>query len=219
MKEIAIGESHRAKHFAFFNALDYPHFNICGMLEAGALLDYCPANGISVFRAVLYLACKAANAIPAFRQRIRGNKVVEHEWVHPSYTSMTEQGVFSFTDVQFAPDPQQFFTNCMAGEAAVKQEASLEDDAHRDDYLFISSIPWIHFTSFQHPVHISGLDSVPRLTWGKYAKNGNRWDLPFSVQVHHALADGWHVGEYFRLLQEYFLQAESYLGSNTSEMK
>ncbi|MGD9556758.1 MAG: CatA-like O-acetyltransferase [Mangrovibacterium sp.] len=27
--------------------------------------------------------------------------------------------------------------------------------------------------------------------------------LPFSVQVHHALVDGFHVGEYFQKLQEY----------------
>lgn len=204
MKVIPISDGPRAKHFAFFNALDYPHFNVCAMVNVGLLVPYCKAEGLSFFRTVLYLASKVANEIPEFRQRIRGELVVEHESVHPSYTSMTEQGVFSFTDVQFVPDRQQFFANCQAQEAKVKQEASLEDDAERDDYLFVSSLPWIHFTSFQHPVHFSDVDSVPRLTWGKYEKNGKRLDLPFSVQVHHALADGWHVGEFFRLLQEAF---------------
>ena len=132
--------------------------------------------------------------------------IVEHERVHPSYTSMTNDGVFSFTDVAFDPVVQSFFDNCIEGEQKVKGEASLEDEAHRDDYLFVSCIPWIHFTSFQHPVDKTGLDSVPRITWGKYLKNDDRIDLPFSVQVHHALADGWHVGEYFRILQEYLDQ-------------
>lgn len=213
MKEIDVQSFTRAKHFAFFNGMDYPHFNVCAMTDVATLLPFCKSEGISLFRAVLYCACKAANAIPELRQRIRGEKVVEHDAVHPSYTSMTEQGVFSFTDVQYHPDSAMFFQNCDQQEAKVKSEASLEDDEHRDDYLFISCIPWIHFTSFQHPIHISGLDSVPRLSWGKYERKGKRVELPFSVQVHHAVADGWHVGEYFRLLQVFFDAPETSLGS------
>lgn len=198
----------RAKHFAFFNGLDYPHFNVCAMVDIARLLPWAKENEHSIFRSILYFASRAANDIPEFRQRIRGEQIVEHGAAHPSYTSMTDAGVFSFTDVQYVPDLRSFFNNCERQEAAVKSEASLEDEAHRDDYLFVSSLPWIHFTSFVHPVHISGLDSVPRLTWGKYQKEGERVALPFSVQIHHALADGWHVGEYFRLLQAYFDQPE-----------
>lgn len=194
----------RAKHFAFFNRLDYPHFNITAMVDIARLLPWVKENDYSIFRVILYFACRAANDIPEFRQRIRDGKIVQYESVHPSYTSMTDEGVFSFTDVQYVAEMDDFFANCAAQEAIVKAEASLKDDTHRDDYLFVSSLPWIHFTSFVHPVHISGLDSVPRFTWGKYQKEGERIALPFSVQVHHALADGAHVGEYFRLLQAYF---------------
>ena len=203
MKKIEIKGWKREKHFSFFNQLDYPHFNITAMLEVSRLMTYCKEEGVSFFKAVLYCSSKAANAVPEFRQRIRGKEVVEHEWVHPSYTSMTQAEVFSFTDVLFHPDPKIFSQRCAEQEAAVKQEATLEDDPHRDDYLFVSTIPWVHFTSFVHPVHISGVDSVPRLTWGKFKKQGTDILMPFSAQAHHALVDGMHTGQFFERMEAY----------------
>ncbi|RMG23388.1 MAG: chloramphenicol acetyltransferase [Bacteroidetes bacterium] len=193
----------RLRHFEFFNALDYPHFNLCANVNIAALYAFAKAQNHSLFKCILYLCSRIANEIPEFRLRIRGEEVVEHPSVHPSYTSMTEQQVFSFTDTRYDPDPQQFFANCEQAEAAVKQQASLEDDPERDDYLFITSIPWVHFTSFVHPVHIRQVDSVPRISWGKYQWYGQQLMLPLSVQAHHALVDGLHTGQYFQLMEKY----------------
>ncbi|MEO1449114.1 MAG: CatA-like O-acetyltransferase, partial [Bacteroidota bacterium] len=108
----------------------------------------------------------------------------------------------------YDPDPKAFFTNCDVAEEAVKQEASLEDNPERDDYLFVTSIPWIHFTSFQHPINVTDPDSVPRISWGKFVKEGERVWLPLSMQAHHALVDGWHMGQFFQEVEKLFLQPE-----------
>ena len=47
------------------------------------------------------------------------------------------------------------------------------------------------------------VDSIPRIAWGKFFSKGDRIKMPLSVQIHHALADGIHVGRYFNLVQEY----------------
>jgi len=36
--------------------------------------------------------------------------------------------------------------------------------------------------------------------------------LPISVEVHHALMDGLHVGRYLTRLEEMLMQPENYLG-------
>ncbi len=59
------------------------------------------------------------------------------------------------------------------------------------------------FTSFTHPIHMNPVDSIPRIAWGKFFSKGDRIKMPLSVQIHHALADGIHVGRYFNLVQEY----------------
>ena len=77
----------------------------------------------------------------------------------------------------------------------------------------MTSIPWVSFTSFIHPIHMNPVDSIPRIAWGKFFSKESRKKMPLSVQVHHALADGFHVGRYFNLVQEYLDEPDRLLGS------
>ena len=73
-------------------------------------------------------------------------------------------------------------------------------DPGGDAVAFFTTIPWVHFTSFQHARHPGPTDSVPRFSFGRAdAEGGHLW-LPLSVSVHHALMDGLHVG---RLVQAF----------------
>ena len=183
--------------------MDSPHFSVTAPVDVTRLVAQCKEKDLSFFKCFLFLAVHTANDIPEFRQRIRGNQVVEHDIAHPSYTSMSQDHLFTFTDVKFDPDPRIFFENAEKTEALVKSNATLVDQPGRDDYFFITSLPWISFTSFTHPMHYHPIDSVPRLCWGKYYKENGKVMLPFGVQAHHALVDGWHIGQYFKQLEEH----------------
>ncbi|MBL4844219.1 MAG: hypothetical protein JKY65_01725 [Planctomycetes bacterium] len=41
-------------------------------------------------------------------------------------------------------------------------------------------------------------DCVPRVTWGRFARQEGRWQIPVAVQVHHALVDGRHLGLFYQ---------------------
>ena len=70
-------------------------------------------------------------------------------------------------------------------------------------YCAISAVPWIHFTHVVRTIKKSGKDSVPRITWGRYdADAAGRLMMPVSVQVHHALMDGYHVGMFYKNLEK-----------------
>ena len=43
----------------------------------------------------------------------------------------------------------------------------------------------------------------PRITWGRFTEVHKRVIMPLSVQVHHGLADGYHVGRFFELFQQW----------------
>ena len=83
----------------------------------------------------------------------------------------------------------------------MKSNPSLEDQPGRDDYLFLSAIPWVSFTSIQHAMHFHPHDSVPRISWGKFFEQNGKILMPVSIQAHHALVDGRHMGAYFETLQ------------------
>ncbi len=59
----------------------------------------------------------------------------------------------------------------------------------------------VSFTSMMHPTHLHPVDSVPRIAWGKFGETERR-EMPLSVQVHHGLMDGIHVGRYFYQVQD-----------------
>lgn len=77
-------------------------------------------------------------------------------------------------------------------------------NSHRDNdaLIYYSVIPWISFTSFSHARNYSTRESIPKIVLGKITEQNNSLTMPVSVEVHHSLMDGLHVGKYFKLLQE-----------------
>jgi chloramphenicol O-acetyltransferase type A len=87
-----------------------------------------------------------------------------------------------------------------------------EEDQGRDDLLFMTAIPWVSFTSFMHPLKLYPADSVPRFAWGKFFQDGKSLKMPLSVQGHHAVMDGLHVGRFYEEIQTYLNQPEIIFG-------
>lgn len=204
-KTIQFTNPHRKKHFEFFRQMDNPHFNICANVDITNYMQWLKALQIPFTPAMVYALSTVANLIPAFRQRIRGEAVVEHEAVHPSFSVATEiSDVFSFCYVPYQKDFDVFVKDCLKAIEKMKINPSFEDEEGRDDYLFMSSFPWVSFTSFQHAMHYSPGDSVPRIAWGKFFVQNGKTMMPLSVQAHHAIVDGAHVGQYFQQAEVFF---------------
>lgn len=85
-------------------------------------------------------------------------------------------------------------------QEAAKSERSIEEDREEsNDKIFISTLPWLTYTSFIQPVPIPA-DSNPRITWGKYYKQEEKVLMPVSVLCNHALVDGKHMADFYEAL-------------------
>lgn len=203
MKTVTFQTEHRQKHFDFFNGLNHPHFCLTANVDIRLFYEHIKARNIPFTPAMVYVLSRACNDIPEFRQRIRGGEVVEHNDIHPSFSVNTDDSdVFSFCYVDYVSDSQLFISNAIRQIERMKSQPEMEDEVGRDDFIFMSAIPWVHFTSIQHAMQNHPTDSVPRITWGKYEKQADKWAMPLSVQVHHALVDGRHVGRFYSIVQE-----------------
>lgn len=212
MKHIRFTNPHRKKHFDFFNKMDQPHFGICANIDISNLLACIKKRQLAFTPTMVYLIAHTANLIPQFRYRIRNQQIVEHEAVHPSFAVKVEAtDVFSFCEVKYQANYTTFAKNARDRMAEMHQNPSFEDEIGRDDYLFLSAFPWASFTSVQHAMHYSPVDSVPRIVWGKYFEDKETIKMPLSVQAHHALVDGVHMGRYFELFQELCSSIEQWI--------
>lgn len=66
----------------------------------------------------------------------------------------------------------------------------------------VSMIPWTTFEGFNLNLK-NGYDYLlPIFTFGKYQQDNGKYYIPLSVQVHHAVCDGFHTSRFINELQE-----------------
>jgi len=203
----------RRNHFRVFSTFNHPHFSMCVNVDVTAFYPFVKRHGYSLTVSMVYVISRASNAIPEFRQRIRGDQVVEHEIVSPSFSILTDVDLFSFCAVEYAAHFSEFARRAEKNIADVKAHPDLEANPEKDEMLYMTSIPWVSFTSFSHPMQFHPADSIPRFAWGKYFQEGDTWKMPLSVQGHHAVMDGIHMGRFYETLQDYVHHPEVVLGA------
>jgi chloramphenicol O-acetyltransferase type A len=213
MRTIDLNTWHRKDHYEFFCNFEYPHFSLCADVDLTAFLPAIKEIKVSFTAAIMYFIARTANAIPEFRQRVREGNPIEYNLVHPSATIMTKNDLFSFCTVLYAEDFLEFTRKAEDEIALVKKDPNISEKIQNDSMLFMSSIPWVSFTAFMHPLKLNPTDSVPRFAWGKYREQDGKVVMPLSVQAHHAVVDGLHVGRYYQQIQELFDEPDQWLSA------
>ena len=214
MRKIDLQTWSRREHYELFNSFNHPHFNLCANVELTNFLPYAREHQIPFTPAFIYLISRAANAIPEFRYRIQGGDIVEHETVSPSVTVLGENDLFGFCTIDYSHNFNEFQGRAVRLMADAKSHLSLKDPVGRDDLLFMTAIPWVSFTGFIHPMQQHPADTIPRFAWGKYFEEGENLKMPLSVQGHHAIMDGIHMGKFYSEVQEYLDRPMDVLASN-----
>jgi chloramphenicol O-acetyltransferase type A len=203
----------RRRLFEFFKDFDNPFFNICTSVDVTPLLALTRAHDLSFFIAYHFLSMKAANEVEPFRYRLRGERVLVHDRIHAGTTLLLPDESFTFVYFDHEDDFEVFHARARATvERALVGAPRLDEREGQDDLIHHSVIPWVTFTSISHARNWGRLDSVPKIAFGKYREEGNRTRMPVSVEAHHALLDGLHVGRYFEKLEGYFSDPRGALG-------
>ena len=198
--------------FEFFIGFDKPYFNICTNVDITKLIEFLRRRpGTSVTLAYHYFALRVANEIEPFRYRLRQGKVLVHDVIHGGTTVLQPNESFTFAYFNFDKDFDKFIAEAQSSVDIVKKGESPFDPRPEDDAIHFTSLPWVSFTSFSHARNWKTEDSVPKIAFGKFVKEADRVLLPISVEVHHALVDGVHVGRFITRLEEALANPEAYL--------
>lgn len=191
----------RKHHFNAYKDVTFPHFGVTVPIDITTLRNFCKHEGHSIFKMLMYLSMRSVNRISNFRTRIRGEAIVEHGIVHPRFTTMMKNDLYSYCEARYCEDPLEFMKNCDDALAALNDQPYLFPDPDCDDVVSVTSLPWMSYTSIQHPIQTNPLNSLPWICWGKHYQDQDRIMLPLSFQCHHSLADGIHIGRFYELVQ------------------
>lgn len=194
----------RRATFEYFRQLANPFFNICARVDVSAMLER--VRGIpkaTPFLGYHHAALLAANAVEPLRYRLEGSKVRVLERLKASTTVLRSDQSLNFVTLPFDTDFERFVEQAAPMLEAAKAAPPSSELVGSDDHalIHITTIPWLSFTSFTHARALDGKDSVPKLAFGRFIEEHGKTWMPVGIEVHHALMDGLHVGQFFAEMQ------------------
>jgi len=205
---------HRRELFEFFIGYANPYFNVCTKLEVTALLAFVRSRqGLRVSSAIHYFGLLVANEIEPFRYRLKDRNVIVYDVINGGTTVLLPNESFAYAYFDYHQNFDEFVAGMDKAVDDIRNDTGPLKPTMRDDLIYHTTLPWISFTSFAHARTPGRGDSVPRFVFGKFTKENERTMMPFSVEVHHALVDGLHVGRYLSRLEEAFADPEGFLSS------
>lgn len=209
VKMIDMDHYERIGQFNYFVDYANPYVGCTVSLDITEFMKLVREKKASFYHIFTYFVTHAANKVPEFRRRIKGNGIMEFSYCMASCTEMKENGVYAYCTLDCRTSLEQYLPYAKEQQQKARENGSIEEE--REDiisFLFISCAPWMTYTALVQPSTIPA-DSNPRITWGKYFEQDGKIMIPVSVLVHHALADGLHISQFYDKLQEMLINKEA----------
>lgn len=201
-QKIELNSWKRKALFEFYKDYEQPFFNITANIDVTNLHQFCKKNNYSFFLTCLYISTKTANSIEEFRIRMHNNEAILFDKINSGSTILKEDNTFFFCYFEFYNNIETFLSKSRDQINIQKEKEFTDGGRDNQAVIYHSTLPWVSFTSVQHAQDSKKGNSVPKVVFGKYFKDTNQLLMPLSVEVHHALADGYHVGLFFEKFQK-----------------
>lgn len=154
---------------------------------------------------MLYYLTSIVNRHAEFRTAINANgELGIYSEMTPYYTVFhKETETFSNLWTEYCSNYDDF---CVAYENDVLHYGKIEHMEAKqnvpENNFSVSMIPWTTFEGFNLNIR-NGYDYLlPIFKMGKYYEDDGKILLPLSIQVHHAVCDGFHICRFINELQE-----------------
>lgn len=199
-REIELSRSPRKAHFDHFLHCPNPHVGVTADVDVTELVQICKEKGWSFYLAFIRVAALAANAVPELRRRIRGEGIVEYDHCDTSHVELLNNGAYCYCTLRHDPARswEDYMEYALAERERARAGASIEEEDDVESLLFITSLPWLHYSAFIQPT-AGPNDSNPRISWGKYQPDRRgRLMMPLTLLAHHALVDGLQIAAFFQ---------------------
>lgn len=183
-------------------------------IEITSLLHEIKLKNLKLYPTLIYIIATVVNNHKEFRTCFDENGNLGYwDSMSPNYTIFHEDDeTFSSVWTEYDEDFLCFYSNYLDD---IKNYGSIKRftpklDAQANTFP-VSSLPWVSFTGFNLNVYNDGTYLVPIFTMSKYFEQNNKIFIPVSIQVHHAVCDGYHISRFVNEVQELALNSQIWL--------
>lgn len=167
------------------------------------LLSFARRHGLRFYPSMIWAVSKAVNAHDEFKYGwdSRGD-LIRWEFISPSYVDFhKEDQRFTKLATAFSEDLFEFHARFMADQEKYKDLRAFAED-QPPNFFDVSCLPWVRYQHFDVHVFDEGKFLAPVVTWGKYELEQGKYVMPLTMNLHHAVADGFHISRFFIETQE-----------------
>lgn len=194
----------RRQHFEHYLQASPCTYAMTVELDATAFVEALRASSRKTYVAQVWALATVVNRHDEFRTVLTGDGAPA-VWptVHPAFTVLNaERETFACVWAPYDPDFGAFHD--VAAPLLAEHASATEffpQGAPPPNSFDVSSLPWTSFTGFTLHIRDGWRHLAPIFTLGRYVERDGRVLLPLAVQVHHAVADGFHTSRLVNELQ------------------
>ena len=172
-------------------------------INVAPLITYTKKNGLKFYPAMIWVVSKVINSHDEFKYSwdTDGN-LIRWDSISPSYTVFNrDDECFSKFVTGYTDDIFEFYQRTVDDQRKYQEERAIIENQPQN-FFDVSCLPWVKYKHFDVHVFDEGKFLAPVVTWGKYeVQNGNAL-MPLTMNIHHAVADGFHLSRFFNEVQE-----------------
>lgn len=167
------------------------------------LRAYSKKNNLNFYPLMLWVVSKIINSHDEFKYSWddAGN-LIKWDFVSPSYTDFhADDENFVKMVTEYSDDLFEFCSRVDKDRQRHKNvQAILVNQP--PNFFDVSCLPWIKYSHFDIHVFDEGKFLAPVITWGKFEEKDGKLIMPLTMNIHHAVADGFHLSRFFNEVQE-----------------
>ncbi len=193
----------RKEHYEFFNWMDDPFTGVVVNIDCTKAFHVAKEAQLSFWLYYMHKSLIAANKTEEFRYRIEEDEVVCYNRIHAGTTVDNVDKTFTFAFLNYYEDFPSFVREAMPliNESKSASGLRFDGDQKRNDCIHYTTLPWVRFTSLKHACNTGTRGSCPKISFGRFFEENNKFLLPVSVEVNHALMDGRQIGQFIDLFE------------------
>lgn len=172
-------------------------------IDVTNLKEYSKKTGMKFYPLMLWIVSKVINRHDEFKYGWAGNgTLIKWDYVSPSYADFhAEDENFIKMVTEYSDDLIEFYGRVMSDREKHKDDRAVLNNQPLN-FFDVTCLPWVKYKHFDLHVFDEGKFLAPVVTWGKYEEENGKLIMPLTMNIHHAVADGFHLSRFFGEVQQ-----------------
>ena len=175
-------------------------------IDVTQLVEYSKNQGTKFYINFLYILSKVLNSRDDYKMGYlwESNELICYDQINPTqYIFHEDTETCTPVYTMYYENYKTFYENALNDiqKAKSTREYGLDVKNH-PNWFDASYISWLSYDSLNIELPDGYLFFAPIVNWGKYRIEGERYVMPVSVRLNHAVADGYLVAKVFMLLEK-----------------